>query len=95
MIFPTTVNGIPCQCHVLHHSPAVPMKVYGPGMGDCHPPEHEEFAYELLDRRGRRASWLDRYITPEVDDRLLDTYRGAVKEEDAHIERQAEYYLPY
>ena len=83
MIFPTTINGIPCKCRVLHYSPAKPMVVYGPGQGDAHPPEPEEFAYELLDRRGRRASWLDRYITPDVDLRLA---------EDASVLRTADSY---
>jgi hypothetical protein len=83
MIFPTTVNGIPCKCQVTHFLPAVPMKVYGPGMGDADPPEEEEFDFKLLDRRGRRATWLDRYISPSVQGRLS---------EEAHIMRQAEYF---
>lgn len=82
MIFPTTVHGIPCKCHVTHYAQAVPMIVYGPGMGDATPPEPEEFEYQLLDRRGRRAKWLEKFINPTVDDRMAEEY---------HIMQMAEY----
>lgn len=72
MIFSTSVNGIPCQCRVLRYSREVPMQVYGPGMEDCDPPEEGEFEFELLDRDGRRANWLDRYLSPAVCERLLE-----------------------
>jgi len=80
--FDTRVNGVPCKCSVVNYSKEVPMKVYGPGMGDCHPPEPEEFEFEILDRRGRRARWLDRYINEEVEMRLLAEF----------IEARAEYF---
>ena len=76
MKFPTTVNGIPCLCHVLVYSPGLPAT-------RIDPPEGPEFEYELLDLRGRRAKWLDRYITPAVDQRLY---------EDHHLLKQEEYY---
>lgn len=75
MIFPTTVNGIPCQCRVTHFVPGTPTRIYGFAMEDCDPPEAEEFEFELLDRRGRPAKWLDRYITPAVEDRLSEERR--------------------
>jgi hypothetical protein len=74
MTFETTVNGIPCQCLVYAYAPARPMIIYGSGWGDCHPPEPEYFEYNLLDRRGRKAPWLERYITPEVNARLMEEY---------------------
>ena len=74
MIFKTTVNGIPCQCKVTRYRPYLP--------GTRHlPPQFAEFECEILDRRGRRAAWLDPYITQEVEDRLF---------EEHHIERQAQ-----
>lgn len=42
------------------------MKIWGPGWGDADPPEPMELEFELLDMRGRRAEWLDKYITQEV-----------------------------
>ena len=83
MIFQTKVNGIPCQCRVNHYEAAVPMKVYGPGMADASPAEEEEFDYDILDRRGRRATWLDKYVTDAVHSRIA---------EEASVMRMAEYY---
>lgn len=81
MIFPTTVNGIPCQCKVLQYEPYLPPRVTGMGMGDCDPPEEEYFEFELLDRKGHPASWLERYLTPTVDDRLRDEYLARCQKE--------------
>lgn len=70
MIFNTRVGGIPCKCHVTHYSTGSPMQVYGSGMGDCEPPEPEEFEYELLDRKGYRAEWLDRFVNDQLSHQL-------------------------
>lgn len=85
MIFDTQVNGIPCQCRVLDYSPRIPMRVYGPGMGDADPPEGETFDYAILDRKGYKAPWLEKYITDEDSDRLLEEYR---------IMQLGDYYAP-
>jgi hypothetical protein len=61
------------------------MECYGIGMGEAHPPEEAEFEYELLDRRGRRAIWLEKYITPKVQERLG---------EEIHIMQEGELYAP-
>lgn len=74
MIFDTRVNGIPCQCKVLNYSPSIPMRITGSGMGDCDPPEDAEFDFELLDRRDRKATWLDKYITPGVHSQLFEEF---------------------
>lgn len=75
MIFATIVNGIPCQCHVLAYSKAVPGSFN-------HPPEGGEFEYELLDRNGRRATWLDRYINPVIDQLLAEEHHIMVQGEE-------------
>ena len=75
MIFDTRVNGIPCVCKVLEYTPYIPMQVYGPGMGDAHPPESEVFEFALLDRSNKPAPWLEKYVTEAVSDRLLEEYR--------------------
>ena len=86
MIFSTKVNGIPCQVKVTHFMPATPMRVYGPEMEDAEEGEPEEFEFELLDRRGRPATWLDRYVTDEVAERIA---------EEHHLICLADYYCPY
>ena len=83
MQFETKVAGIPCICNVVDYTPYRPMRVYGPGMGDCDPPEYEEFEYEILDRRGYKASWLEKKLKPDDKDRLLEEF---------HLERDGERY---
>ena len=72
MIFETRINGIPCQCKVLDYCPGRPMKVTGPGFGDADPPEPPEFDFEILDRRGNKAPWLSKHITPQIELDLLE-----------------------
>ena len=43
-------------------------------LGTVFPPEPGEFEYEILDRRGSRARWLEKYITPAVDERLAEEH---------------------
>ena len=83
MQFETRIDGIPCICNVTHYSPDKPMRVYGSGWGDCDPPEYEHFEYEILDRKGYKAPWLEKKITPYEQDRLL---------EELHIELTGERY---
>ena len=86
MIFETQVNGVPCKCRVTCATPEVPMRIYGPGMGDCDPPEPSVFEYEILDRRGRHAPWLEKYINQTVDQRM---------EEEFAVMKMADYYDPH
>lgn len=69
--FDTRVNGIPCQCRVVDYSSEVP-SVFRFGM--WHPPEPQVFDYEILDRRGRKAPWLERYLDDDVSMRLLSEF---------------------
>lgn len=81
MTFDTRVNGIPCKCEVLDYQPYIPMRITGPGFGDADPPEDEYFEFQLLDRRGRPAPWLERYLSPDVEDELLAQYREVLRKE--------------
>ena len=83
MIFDTRVNGVPCLCKVMEYTPYIPMQVYGTGMGDAHPPEGETFDYAILDRNNKPAPWLEKYLTDQDSDRLLEEYQ---------IMQKAEYY---
>lgn len=86
MIFTTKINGIPCKCHVHSFSAAVPMRVYGSGMGDADPPEPIEFDFTILDTKGHPAPWLQKYVTEEDITRLLEEFE---------VEYKNEYYNPY
>lgn len=68
MIFHTRINGIPCQCEVTYYAPALPGSF-------TEPPQPEEFEFRLLDRRGYPARWLDKYITPQSEDRLFQEFK--------------------
>lgn len=74
MIFDTTIAGIPCQCRVTHHRPPVPMRVSGTGMADADAPISAEFEYQILDRKGYRAKWLEAKINPLVHSRLFEEF---------------------
>jgi hypothetical protein len=75
MIFATRVNGVPCQCKVTYYEPARPMRITGSGFGDADPPEGPEFDFKILDRNGRHAPWLERYLSPEISQQLCDDYQ--------------------
>ena len=80
MLFQTHINGIPCQCRIVNYEPYCTHEIYGSGMGDWHPPEDGLFNFELLDRKGYKAPWLERYITPDVEDRLYGEFLAVIKE---------------
>ena len=71
--FHTKVNGIPCLCKVLFYSPGRAMRINGPGF-DADPPEDPYFEYKILDRNGVFAPWLEKYVTPEKEEELLEDY---------------------
>ena len=86
MIFSTKVNGIPCQCEVTHYTPYVPMHVYGSGMGDADAPQESEFEYQILDRRGKPAAWLERYINDRTEQELYEEFQMAMTAERLGID---------
>ena len=61
------VNGIPCRADILHYNPATSDTLEQPG-------DPEAIEFELLDRRGRRATWLDKYLTPDIEMEVLAAY---------------------
>lgn len=72
MIFSSRIAGIPCQIEVTSldevqgsHSPYADsdMDFYG---------YVDDFSFNVLDRRGRPALWLERKLTAADCDRLLD-----------------------
>ena len=84
MKFPTQIEGIPCICKVTYYSPAKPMT--SSRYGDCDPPEEEVFYFDILDRKGYRAPWLERKVDTDVELRLQEEYLEIVKELNACID---------
>ena len=80
MIFPTKVNGIPCQVQVTYYRPETPAQLLS-RPENCYPSEPEELEFEILDRRGRLAKWLDKYITPDVFNRIAEEHHIMVQGE--------------
>lgn len=79
MIFDTHVAGIPCQCAVTSYKEPRAFRQHtfaGAGPGDCDPPEEEEFEYQLLDRKGYPAPWLEAKLNTNDSDRLFREYTG-------------------
>jgi hypothetical protein len=60
--FDVRVCGIPCVVRVIHWERHVPARISGPPE-NCYPAEGGYGDYELLDRRGRPAKWLERKMT--------------------------------
>jgi hypothetical protein len=59
--FDTTCCGIPCTIRVTYWEPYVPAKVNGPPEY-CYPAEGGCGDWEILDRRGRPAPWLEKKL---------------------------------
>ncbi len=59
----TRVAGIPCQILITSYYPATPMK-YWKAEEYWQPPQEAEIEWEILDRRGRPAPWLERKLSP-------------------------------
>ena len=75
MQFQSKVCGIPCIVEVTTYCKAQPMRIWGSGMGDCDPPEPEEFEFQLLDRKGYRAAWLEAKLTDAIEQKIYEDFQ--------------------
>jgi hypothetical protein len=62
--FSYRVCGIPCLVNVIDWEPYDPGQLSGPP-DRCYPPEGGWAEFELLDKGGRRAEWLERKMKPQ------------------------------
>lgn len=74
-MFDSRVSGIPCQIKVTHYQKEIAARTWGRS-DDWHPGEPEEFEFEVYDRRGRRAEWLERKLTEADSDRILEEFKS-------------------
>lgn len=65
--FESHVAGIPCKVRVTYSTPYIPESFNGPAEGG-------DFEFELLDRKGYRAKWLEAKLTDDDYWRLQDEY---------------------
>lgn len=71
MIFKSKIAGIPCQIKVTYFHKQKPFK--GPArLCDSNDDYYgyTEIEFEVLDRRGRKAEWLERKLTAEDRERI-------------------------
>lgn len=67
IMFESHISGIPCQIKVTYYTPYVPANFDFPAEGG-------EFEFEVYDRKGYRAVWLENKITEEDEDRIFDEF---------------------
>ena len=65
--FESHVQGIPCKVRVTYATPYIPESWNGPAEGG-------DFEFELLDRKGYRARWLEKKVTEADVERLEREY---------------------
>jgi hypothetical protein len=70
--FESQVQGIPCKVKVTYATKYIPESWNGPAEGG-------EFEFELLDRKGYRAKWLEAKVTEADVDRLEQKYEDYLK----------------
>jgi hypothetical protein len=66
----STVCGIPCLIRVLHWEPYTPPYLGGPPE-HCYPAEGGYGAWEILDRKGKPAPWLENKLTEQERNRII------------------------
>lgn len=63
----TTVVGIPCKVKVTYTTKYIPESYSGPAEGG-------DFEFELLDKKGYRARWLEKKLTKDDVERIEKEY---------------------
>jgi hypothetical protein len=58
------IDGIPCQLVETYYSAGCPARTWGPPE-HCYPEEYPEYEWEIRDRKGYRARWLEAKLTDE------------------------------
>lgn len=75
MLIPFHIYGIPCTVRVTHWTAGTDHTFESEG-------EQPELEYEILDRRGRRAEWLEDKVTKADVAKIWEEYRDAIHDRD-------------
>lgn len=77
----TRIQGIPCQVEVTHYEAYSPASWHEPASGG-------EIEFEVYDRRGYRAAWLEAKVTEADEERIYHEYRAHLQagRDEARIE---------
>ena len=67
-MFKYRIAGIPCQINVISCTIQKPMGYWAPSPEDCY--GYTEIVYEVYDRKGYKADWLAKKITPRIDESI-------------------------
>jgi hypothetical protein len=70
-IFKSSINGIPCQILVTSYIDEKPIIS---GLWENSEPGHFEFEFEVYDRKGYPAAWLEAKLTDDINDQIADEF---------------------
>jgi hypothetical protein len=72
-MFASYVSGIPCQINVTYHAKVKgSFSLNAPSDWDYY--GYSEFEFEVYDRKGYRAKWLERKLTSDDEARIEEEY---------------------
>ena len=75
--FCTTIDGIPCGIEVTWYYGGTDFPIHSASL---EPNDPEEFEFNVLDRKGYLAPWLERKMTESDECRILDEYKEHMKD---------------
>lgn len=77
--FDFRVSGIPCFVCVTHYEPDVPANLSG-HPDNWSPPEGGEIEFDLYDRKGYRAKWLEEKVTDVITNDIFERWEAIKRE---------------
>lgn len=75
--FETQVNGIPCICEVEFYYPGTSYRI---DSASLQPNDDPEFEFNIRDRKGYPAQWLENKLTSEDHERIFREFLEYLRE---------------
>lgn len=72
-MFDSRIAGIPCQIKVTYAQKGHSARIYG-DPNDCYEACGDEFEFEVYDRKGYRAKWLEKKLTDSDHEKIMNDY---------------------